>query len=78
MGGGPVSVVFYDIYICKIEEDAVVPAKPIFYKSYIDDTYIHRKKNINDKLFQNLNDYHKNIKLTLQENPKKVLRCRNF
>ena len=71
--GDPVSVVFSDIFMCKMEEDVVVPAKPIFYKRYVDDTYIRRKKNVNDELFQNLNCYHTNIKLTLEENPRKVL-----
>ena len=71
--GGPVSVVFSDIYMCKMEEDVVDPAKPIFYKHYVDDTYIRRKKNFNYELFQNLNSYHKNIKLTLQKNPKMFL-----
>ena len=47
--GGPVSVVFSDIFMCKIEKDVVVPAKPIFYKPYIDDIYIYRKKNVNDE-----------------------------
>ena len=56
-----------------MEEDVVVPAKPIFYKRYVDDTYIRRKKNVNDELFQNLNCYHTNIKLTLEENPRKFL-----
>ena len=42
--GGPVSVVFSDIYMCKMEEDVVVTAKPIFYKRYVDNTYIRRKK----------------------------------
>ena len=46
--GGPVSVVFFDIFICKMEEIAVVPAKPIFHKYYVDETYIRRKKNVND------------------------------
>ena len=59
--------------MCKMKEDVVVPAKPIFYKRYVDDTYIRRKKNVNDELFQNLNCYHKNIKLTLKENPRKFL-----
>ena len=36
--GGPVSVVFTDIFMCKMEEDVVVPAKLIFYKRYVDDT----------------------------------------
>ena len=28
--GGPLSVVFPDIFLCKMEEDMVVPANPIF------------------------------------------------
>ena len=69
--GGPVSVVFFfDIFTCKMEDDVVVPAKPIFYKSYVNDTYIHRKKSVNDELFRYLNSYQTNIKLTLEENPK--------
>ena len=68
--GGPVSVVFSDIFTCKMEDDVVVPAKPIFYKSFVNDTYIHRKKSVNDELFRYLNSYHTNVKLTLEENPK--------
>ena len=71
--GGPVSVVFSDIFMCKIEEDVVVPAKPSFYKRYVDGTYIRRKKNVNDELFQNLNCYHTKVKLTLEENTRKFL-----
>ena len=79
--GGPVSVVFSDILMCKMEEDVVVPAKPIFYKRYVDVTYIRRKKNVNDELFQNLNSYQKkknikifkSVKLILEENPRKFL-----
>ena len=56
-----------------MEEDVVVPAKPIFYKRYVDDTYIRRKKKVNDELLQNLNSYHTNIKLTLEESPRKFL-----
>ena len=65
--GGPVSV-FLDIFMCKMEEDVVVPTKLVFYKCYVDDTHIRRKKNVNDELFQKLNRYHTNIKLTLEEN----------
>ena len=49
--GGPISVVFSNIYVCKMEEDVVIPANPIFYKTYIDDTYVRRKKHETDKLF---------------------------
>ena len=71
--GCPVSFVFSDILMCKMKEDVVVPTKPIFYKRYVNDTYIRRRKNVNDELFQNLNCYYTNIKLTLEENPRKFL-----
>ena len=63
--GGPISVVFSDIYVCKMEEDTVIPANSIFYKRYVDDTYVRRRKHETDKLFIDLNSYHENIKLTL-------------
>ena len=69
--GGPISVVFADIYMCKMED--VAPLKPIFYKRYVDDTYVRRKKNTTDELFEKLNTYHDNIKLTIEENPTKFL-----
>ena len=68
-----ISVVFSDIFMCKMEEDTVVPAKPIVYKRYVDNTYIRRKKNVNDELFPNLNSYPTNIKLILGENPRKFV-----
>ena len=71
--GGPISVVFADIYMCKMEDDVVAPLKLIFYKRYVDDTYVRKKKNTTDKLFENFNIYHDNIKLTIEENPTKFL-----
>ena len=71
--GGPISVVFADIYMCKMEDDVVAPLKPIFYKRYVDDTYVRRKKNTTDALLKRLNTYHENIKLTIEENPTKFL-----
>ena len=71
--GGPVSVIFSNIFTCKMEFDSIVPDKPIFYKRYVDDTYVRRKKNDVDKLFEELNSYNKNIKLTLEVNQKKFL-----
>ena len=71
--GGPVSLVFADIYMCKMEDDVVAPVKQIFYRRYVDNTYIRRKKSTKDKLFEKLNTYHDNIKLTIEENPKKFL-----
>ena len=46
--GGLLPVVFIDIYMCEMEIDVVVPAKPSLYKRYVDDTYVPRKKNIRD------------------------------
>ena len=71
--GGPISVVFADIYMCKMEDDVVAPIKPIFYKRYVDDTYIRRKNNTKDELFEKLNTYHDNIKFMIEENPTKFL-----
>ena len=38
--GGPISADFSHIFICKMELDIVVLAKPIFYKRSVDDTYV--------------------------------------
>ena len=51
----------------------VAPLKPIFDKRYAYDTYVGRKKNTTDELFEKLNTYHDNIKLTIEENPRKFL-----
>ena len=56
-----------------MEEDIVTPMKPHFYKRYVDDTYIRRKKNEPDSLFEKLNSYHPSIKLTIDKNPTKFL-----
>ena len=59
--------------MCKMEFDVVVPAKPMFYKRYVDDTYMSRKKNDVDKPFEDLNSYDENVKLTLEVNLTKFL-----
>ena len=56
-----------------MEEDVVKPLKPIFYKRYVDNTYVKRKRNESDTLFDALNSYHPNIKFTLEQNPKRFL-----
>ena len=53
--GGPILAVLFDIYVCKMEEDIVAPSKPLFYKRYVDDIYVRRKKNENDELYNALN-----------------------
>ena len=64
---------FFRIFACLKWKRTVAPAKSIFYKRYVDSTNVRRKKNTNDVSFQNLNNYHKNIKLTLELTPKKFL-----
>ena len=41
---GFISVVFIDIYMCKMEDDVLALVKPIFYKHYFDDTQEERKE----------------------------------
>ena len=53
--GGPISVVLSDIYVCKMEEDIVTPSKPLFYKRYMEYTYVRTKKNETDELYNALN-----------------------
>ena len=56
--GGPLSVTFSDISMIKMENDIVIPTKPLFYRRYVDDICNRRKKNIDDSLFKALNSYH--------------------
>ena len=58
--------------VSKMEED-VAPMKPHFYKRYVDYTYIRRKKNEPDSLFEKLNSYLSNVKYTIEKNPTKFL-----
>ena len=51
---GRISVVFADIYMCKMEDDVVGPIKPIFYKQYVEDTYVRRKKILKMNSLKNL------------------------
>ena len=46
---------------------------PHSYERYVDDTYIRKKKNKPNSLFEKLNSYRQNIKLTVEKNPKKFL-----
>ena len=70
--GGPISVVLSNIFCVKMEFDVVKPLKPKLYKRY-GDIYSKRIKNQPDKLFEKLNNYHPNIKLTIEVNPSKFL-----
>ena len=37
--GRPQSVIFSDIYMVKMENDVVIPSKPIFYCRFVDKIY---------------------------------------
>ena len=41
--GRPLFVTFGDIYIVKMENDVVIPSKPIFYRRFVDEIYSRRK-----------------------------------
>ena len=71
--GGPLSVTLADIHLIRTENDVVKPLKPLFYKRYVDDIYSRRKKNCTDQLYHELNNYHPNINLTIEINPKNFL-----
>ena len=55
-----------------MENDVVIPSKPIFYHRFVDDIYSRQKLGDN-VLFDRLNSYHPNIKLTIEVNPSKFL-----
>ena len=61
-----------------MEGDIVAPMKPCFYKRYVDDTYIWRKKNEPDSLFEKSNYYHSNIKFAIEKSPTKFLDTKNI
>ena len=69
--GGFLSVTFSNIYLTKLEKDQVKPFKPKFYCRFVDDVISRRLKNTHDSLFENLKNYHENIKFTIETNPKR-------
>ena len=72
--GGPLSVTLSDIFMTKMENEALIPPrKPKFYKRFVDDIITRRLRNQPDVLLDFLNNYHQNIKLTCEINPEKFL-----
>ena len=55
-----------------MENDVVIPSKPIFYCRFVDDIYSRQELGGN-VLFDRLRGYHPNIKLTIEVNPNKFL-----
>ena len=62
-----------DIWMLKVEGDEVTPSNPQFYRRYVDDIINRRLIGQPDVLFQRLNEYHDNMKLTIEINPSKYL-----
>ena len=71
--GGPLSVILADIHMVRTENEVVKPLNPPFYKRFVDDIYSRRNKSQKDVLFEALNNFHPNKKLTIEVNPEKFL-----
>ena len=69
---GTISVVLSNIICVKMKFDLVKPLKSKLNKCYVD-IYSKQIKDQPDKLFEKLNNYYPNIKLTIQVNPSKFL-----
>ena len=46
--------------------EIVIPQKSLFYRRYVNDIYIRKRKFKHDELFEKLNNYHPKIKLTFE------------
>ena len=63
-----------NIFLTKLENEKVAPMKPTFYKRFVDDDVITRRQmNHPDCLLEVINNYHHNIKFTVEQNPSKFL-----
>ena len=69
---GSLCVNVSDIYMVKMENNVLIPSKPIFYHKFVDDIY-NRQKLGHKTLFDQLSSYHPTIKLTIEVNPSKFL-----
>ena len=67
------SVTFSNIFLVKLEDDILVPFKPMFYRRYVDDMYNRRKFITSDIPFDWSNNYHPQIKPNIDLSPKKFL-----
>ena len=55
-----------------MKNDVVIPSQPIFCRRFVEDMYSRQELGDN-VLFDRLNSYHPNIKLTIEVNPSKFL-----
>ena len=67
--GGPLSVILADIHMVRTENEVVKPMNRPLYKRFVDDIYNKRNKSQEDVLFEALDIFHPNIKLTVDVNP---------
>ena len=70
---GPLSVILADIHIVRTENEVVKWMNPLFYKQFVENIYSRRNKFQRDVLFEDINNFHPNIKLTIEVNPGKFL-----
>ena len=71
--GNPLFPVLTTIFMCKLENDVLLHHTLAFCDRYVDDCFAKRPKNEPDKLLEDLNSYHKNIKFTVYEKPSHFL-----
>ena len=71
--GGSLYFTLSDIWMVKMENNIVIPHKPIFYKRYVDDIINRRKKHEENLLLKKLNNFHPKIRLTIEINPPNFL-----
>ena len=62
----------------RTENQVVKPMNPSFYKRFVDDIDSRRNKFQQDVLFEVLNNFHPNIKLTAEVNNEKFLDTKIF
>ena len=62
----------------RTENEVVKPMNPSFYKRFVDDIDSIRNKFQQDVLFEVLNNFHPNIKLTIEVNNEKFLDTKIF
>ena len=71
--GAPLSVILTDIHMVRTENEVVKPLNPPFYKRFGDGIYSRRNKFQQDALFEALNNFHPDIKLTIEVYPEEFL-----
>ena len=64
--GGPLFAIFSGCFLNYMEQQIEKPLKPIFYRKYVDKTFVIRDKFQADVLY-------KNIKVPVEENPAKFI-----